>query len=96
MLWMLHNVGGEEADSKFLNISDPKFIKHYIESGNFDSSKGYIWKLRYHPFSEDSNTKSQFCLFAIPNEYEKSIGKMDRVIDFSVGVINPNLGECTK
>ena len=43
LVWVMHNVGAEE----FLNKVDENFIKHYVDSGLFQTLDGYLWKLRF-------------------------------------------------
>jgi len=46
LYWVIHNVGNSDFFNK---RNDPSFIKHYLESGLFESSDGMIWQLRLQP-----------------------------------------------
>ena len=60
LLWVLQKVGGTDPVSQFLNSREPNYIKHYVETGIFESEKNYLWKLRLLPFSSEDGGGSPF------------------------------------
>lgn len=46
-MWMLHNTFQEEQS--FFNIDHPNYIRHFLESGVFETTKGMTWKLKLLP-----------------------------------------------
>lgn len=75
-LWALHKPGGSDHNSQFLNLDEPDFIRHYVESGVFESSNGQTWKIRFMAFKAENGkiNEAKMCFFAKPNEYERFKG----------------------
>ena len=96
--WVLHNVGFEH----FFNRPDGKYIKHYLQSGVFETMDGMMWQLRLQPGTWPNYNQhgqemqrpsySQLCLFAIPNPLEKKNMRINRKVFVTLSTYQPSNG----